>query len=72
MNTQVVPISRIREMTNTELVLFAKEHPYLSILEQEFLKRMEREIVHDHRYRLIGKDVQSIVDWARNRMENGK
>jgi hypothetical protein len=59
-------------MTNAELVAFAKEHPYLSILEQEFVKRMEREVAHDRRYRAIGKDVQSIVQWARDRMENGR
>ena len=40
MNPALTPLSRIREMTNAELVAFAKEHSHLTILEQEFVKRL--------------------------------
>ena len=44
MNPALTPLSRIREMTNTELIAFAKEHGTLTILEREFLRRMDETI----------------------------
>lgn len=41
MNPALTPLSQIREMTNAELVAFAKEHSSLTILEREFLRRLE-------------------------------
>lgn len=43
MNPALTPLSQIREMTNAELVAFAKEHSTLTILEREFLSRMEKD-----------------------------
>lgn len=41
MNPALTPLSQIREMSNAELVAFAKEHSTLTILEREFLRRMD-------------------------------
>ena len=46
MNPALTPISRIREMSNAELIAFAKEHSHLTILEQEFLWRMDLMVIN--------------------------
>lgn len=75
MNPALTPVSRIREMTNTELVAFAKEHSHLTILEREFVKRIELYVAIDVRRATLSTDyrkesdpaVQRLVDWARSR-----
>lgn len=58
MNPALTPLSRIREMSNAELIAFAKEHSHLTILEQEFVKRMG-ELVHTRVGILNGAIVRS-------------
>lgn len=73
MNPALTPLSRIREMSNAELVAFAKEHSTLTILEREFLRRMEhmskvlssgKNLVESDEYRYFIRDKVGILNGA--------
>ena len=70
MNAALVPLARIRIMSNADLITTARKFDRLSILEGELLKRLEAYVKEEQRKevrtrRFMNPDVKGIVDWAK-------
>lgn len=81
MNAALVPLARIRIMSNVDLIMQVKQFDSLTILETELLKRLEACVLEDLAKQArtarffaradsqVAPEVRKIVDWAKERVQ---